>query len=510
MIVRELLTVWGFDIDEKPMKKLEASIATVNNAIKVTAYAGAAAAGILFGLAKSASEVGDQIAKTADKIGFSTDALQELRYAAQNATDLGIGAVDMALQRFSRRAAEAANGTGEAKDALAELGVKLTDSSGKMRSADSILSDVADAMQNVKGEQDRLRLAFKLFDSEGAGMVNLLKDGSAGMAEMRKEAHDLGAVLSERNVRAAEEFDDAMLRTAASVKGIALTIGAELMPEIQSLLDGMTEWIRSNKELLESRIDTALNVLKIIVRSVSDAFWFLVSAVSKVVDAMGGMEHAVRLVGLALLFMASVTVVGAITSLVAMVVRLAGAIKALGFAAIFTSAVFKRTIIGAIFTAALLLGEELYLWFTGKGKTMLGEWLGSWEDVKAKFGGIVDWLDAKWQKFSDFWSESIERGIANLKRIGSWLASPFSAIGDMFGDAELSYTMQPAVASGLSGGYSSNQTVNANVTVNARPGMTQDDITAVRRQAEIGMNDSLARAASRLSTNMPGHLYSSE
>jgi hypothetical protein len=47
------------------------------------------------------------------------DALQELRFAAK-ASGIEHQTLDMALQRFTRRAAEAAQGTGEAKDALAQ------------------------------------------------------------------------------------------------------------------------------------------------------------------------------------------------------------------------------------------------------------------------------------------------------------------------------------------------------------------------------------------------------
>ena len=46
--------------------------------------------------------------------------LQELRFAAK-ASGIEQQTLDMALQRFTRRAAEAAQGTGEAKDAMASI-----------------------------------------------------------------------------------------------------------------------------------------------------------------------------------------------------------------------------------------------------------------------------------------------------------------------------------------------------------------------------------------------------
>jgi hypothetical protein len=66
----------------------------------------------------------DAIGKTADKIGVGVEALQELRFAAK-ASGIEQQTLDMALPRFTRRAAEAAQGIGEAKDGLACTGHAL-------------------------------------------------------------------------------------------------------------------------------------------------------------------------------------------------------------------------------------------------------------------------------------------------------------------------------------------------------------------------------------------------
>jgi hypothetical protein len=83
----------------------------------------------------------DAIGKTADKIGVGVEALQELRFAAK-ASGVEQQTLDMALQRFTRRAAEAAQGTGEAKDALAQMGIALRDQSGNLRRSEDLLGDV--------------------------------------------------------------------------------------------------------------------------------------------------------------------------------------------------------------------------------------------------------------------------------------------------------------------------------------------------------------------------------
>jgi lambda family phage tail tape measure protein len=126
-----------------------------------------------------------------------------LRFAAK-ASGVEQQTLDMALQRFTRRAAEAAQGTGEAKDALAQMGIALRDQSGNLRRSEDLLADVADAFARIEDPAERVRLAFKLFDSEGVALVNLLRGGSDALDEMRERARDLGIVLDEALVRDAE------------------------------------------------------------------------------------------------------------------------------------------------------------------------------------------------------------------------------------------------------------------------------------------------------------------
>jgi TP901 family phage tail tape measure protein len=76
--------------------------------------------------------------------------------------------------------------TGEAKDALAQLGIALRDQGGNLRGREHLLGDVADAFARIEVPAERVRLAFKLFDSEGVALVNLLRNGSDALEEMRE------------------------------------------------------------------------------------------------------------------------------------------------------------------------------------------------------------------------------------------------------------------------------------------------------------------------------------
>jgi hypothetical protein len=145
--------------------------------------AGVTTVGGLAALVNNSISAADAIGKTADTIGVGVEALQELRFAAK-ASGVEQQTLDMALQRFTRRTAEAAQGTGEAKDALAQMGIALRDQSGHLRRSEDLLADVADAFARIEDPAERVRLAFKLFDSEGVALVNLLSDGSGALDQM--------------------------------------------------------------------------------------------------------------------------------------------------------------------------------------------------------------------------------------------------------------------------------------------------------------------------------------
>jgi len=159
------------------------------------------------GLTRQAITAADHLAKTADKIGLTVEGLQELRFAADRA-GVSQRALDMGIQRFARRLGEAQQGTGVLAKDLQALGIQLRNSDGSLRSTESVLDDYADAIKRAQTPQEQLRLAFKAFDSEGAALVNMLKDGSSGLDEMRRNANNLGLVMADSTARKAEQLSD--------------------------------------------------------------------------------------------------------------------------------------------------------------------------------------------------------------------------------------------------------------------------------------------------------------
>lgn len=236
MIVRELIGLLGFKYDDAAARKFDTQmghLTRVAGALGVTLAGGALAAGLSRFIDQN-TQVADSLDKTSAKLGISVEGLQEYHHAAA-ISGVNTTTFNMALQRFTRRAAEAAAGTGEAKDAIAELG--LNAKTLAQATPEDALMMVAGAMGQVENQSDRVRLSFKLFDSEGVSLINMLQGGEEGLAALREEARDLGGVMDRDLVDASVLYRDQLTRMDAALQGLKNRILSAVLPAATFLVD---------------------------------------------------------------------------------------------------------------------------------------------------------------------------------------------------------------------------------------------------------------------------------
>jgi hypothetical protein len=241
------ITIRAFDKTSKALSTATAGLRKVGGAVlsAKTAIVGLVGAAGFGALIKQGLAAGDSLAKTADKIGVTTEALAGMRHAAE-LTGVSTETMDMALQRFTRRASEAAIGTGEAKGALQELGINAKEL--VKLPLDKQMEVVADAMGGLGTQADRVRIAMKLFDSEGVALVNTLGGGSAALREMIDEAETLGITLDRVETAQIEAANDAFTRAKGVITGLVNDITVNLAPVLKVLADGFTKSaIEANK-----------------------------------------------------------------------------------------------------------------------------------------------------------------------------------------------------------------------------------------------------------------------
>ncbi len=238
--------------DDKATKKFKAFANTMKNtAINVAKFATVAAAGITATVAftKVIANAQDKAGKFAFKIGKSVENLTKYQFAA-DLSGIKTETFNMAIQRMERRLGEAAQGTGEALSTLRDLGIEAKTFADLP--LDTQLETLADRFSNMESGTLALKTAFKLFDSEGVAMLQLLKKGTPAMREMADEAGRLGLIVSSQTAANSEAFNDSLTRLTGSLAGVSRGIGNELMPMMTGLADSLTDLVVNNRGNIET------------------------------------------------------------------------------------------------------------------------------------------------------------------------------------------------------------------------------------------------------------------
>lgn len=241
-IIGKLAVKIGVDAEEleKGVKKATQATRSAANALgKFSLAATGSIAAMSAAIVKANLSTIDSLAKTSDKLGLTTEALQGLRHAAE-LTGVSAGTMDTAVQRMTRRISEAAKGTGVAVGALDELGISID--SIRSLSPDEQMLKISGAMSQVASQSDRVRLAMQLFDTEGVALVNTLGAGEQALKDMMGEVDALGASISRVDAAKIEQANDAFFRasTAASGFGKQLTVAVSpVLTELTNSFIGM-------------------------------------------------------------------------------------------------------------------------------------------------------------------------------------------------------------------------------------------------------------------------------
>jgi len=197
----------------------------------------------------------DAVAKFSNRIGISVEQLSKMQFVAGQA-GLSVMQFNLSVQRMTRRVAEAAVGTGEAQGALKELGIDAK--SFKDLNLEDQFALLADRLKGAGSESDKLRLAFKLFDSEGTAVLQMLKGGSEAMKAYARDAEFLGVVISKQAAANTEAFTDSVGRLGGAIKGVSRAIFNEMAPVLTGLSNRVANTLAGWREGIAAFVKGAI------------------------------------------------------------------------------------------------------------------------------------------------------------------------------------------------------------------------------------------------------------
>lgn len=189
-------------------------------------------------LIKTSIESADKIGNLSERIGASTEALSQYQHVAE-LTGVTFQGLTTAWQRQTRRISEAVHGTGEAKNALIELGISAV--SLKNLKPEEQFEVLAGALSKVENQSDKVRLAMKFWDTEGVSLLQTIAGGTESIKSMRAEADRLGKTLSKDQVAAAQKASAAITRMKTAFTGLGNALLVHVGPTIAAVANWFSE-----------------------------------------------------------------------------------------------------------------------------------------------------------------------------------------------------------------------------------------------------------------------------
>ena len=252
----------------KTEKKAEGLASKLGGGIKTAAKWGAAiaggatvAAGGMLAIANKSADATDRIDKMSQKLGMTRQGFQEWDYIlSQNGAS--IDSMKAGMKTLTSQFDMLTKGGKNATEAFGALGLSQKDLAGL--SQEEIFEKTIVALQGMEDETQRAALANQLLGKAGQELAPVLNSGAGSVEELKKQAKDLGLVISDDAVDAGVKWTDTLDNLKRSFGAMTTNIGASVMPIVQKFADLILE----NMPLIQDVFSKVVNAISPLVEQV--------------------------------------------------------------------------------------------------------------------------------------------------------------------------------------------------------------------------------------------------
>lgn len=255
------------------------------------------AGGAMVAMAHATAESIDKVAKLADRLGTTTEAVTGLDHAARIN---GSSAEEMnaALDKLARGLGKAEEGGKAAAESLAHLGLAYGDLLGKDPSEQ--IRVIADRINALGTQEEKVAATTNLFGKSAANLVNVLAGGRAGLDAMQQEAQKLGITFTRFEAAKVEQANDALTRMHEILQGLMQRAVIELAPYVEAIVKKFEAWATSGKgigEKVTGAIETVIVSMERVVQLAQIARGSFMILAGGATTAIFGLATAILYVG---------------------------------------------------------------------------------------------------------------------------------------------------------------------------------------------------------------------
>lgn len=220
----------------------------------------AATAGVLK-LAEAAAKFGDGFVDLRAKTNLSYETLSVLR-AETEKTDVSFHTVGQSMVFLQKNMESAVQGNQKLRQEFKLAGVDIHGS------VDQALKSAIKTLASYEDGAAKTKLATELFGRSGADLLVVIDQMDGDFEKATRRARELGLVLSEKDAKAADDFNDRLKEMKQAAEALEHTMGKNLLPTLTDLIKNINDgigavnrWINSWDGLSDS-ISTAARAMK--------------------------------------------------------------------------------------------------------------------------------------------------------------------------------------------------------------------------------------------------------
>jgi len=364
VIVRELFAKLGLSVDAASFAVADHMLGAVKSGLGLlvsgAARAGAEMRDVITRTVETASALND----TSVALGVTTEALQELGYAAQLNGSSFEGMAD-GLRKLSIHMEAAAEGGGEAAEVFRKLGVSVTEG-GKLRAADAVLEDIAEKFKAMPDGARKVATAIDLFGKSGASLIPTLTVGREEIVKLREEARGLGVVMSKELIESGDSLGDTWDKLKFAADGLRYAIASPLLEPINEAVKAVIDWVKANRMLIAQRMRVLFDAMGTAIKAFGRGLLLVGRAIGYVID------HWKLFAVLILSTLAAIVLAnaGAIISFLAL--QAVAVASAVASAAAWAAAAAPILAIAALIALVVLALEDIWVFLHG-GESLFGK-----------------------------------------------------------------------------------------------------------------------------------------
>jgi uncharacterized phage infection (PIP) family protein YhgE len=256
----------------------------------VTLTVGAAFEGL-----KKAIDLADETRDLSIRLGASTETISAFRYAAQQ-TGTDMDSLAKGMKILAKNAADAINPTSAQAKVFDALGIKVTDSAGRLKDLSDLIPEIADKFKGLEDGTTKAALAQALFGKSGLELTEFLNQGADGLKAYTDKARELGIVIDSQTAAAADDFKDTLGDLKAEMGGVALQVARELLPTLKDLVSDLRDLIHDGNLAADvaTVLGTAFHAGVGLIKEYENAVNRVSLAIEGLVEISAGMDEVQR------------------------------------------------------------------------------------------------------------------------------------------------------------------------------------------------------------------------